>query len=99
MEAGASRCRVYMDGNPVTGGIDERSDAAPTSLICWLLVLAVVICAESAWVLWLRDAWTVTLAVAASPLPHVSLAAAAHHMLGSMKKFRAPMLGVQEGTR
>lgn len=87
-----------MGGYPVTSGIDERSDAARNSLICWLLVLAVVICAECAWVLWLRDAWTVTPAMAANPRPHVS-SLAAHHMLGSMKKFRAPMLGVQEGTR
>jgi hypothetical protein len=98
MEAGARRSRVCIDGYPVTSGIDERSAAARTTLIGWLLVLTVVISAECAWVVWLQDAWTVTPAAAASPRSHVS-PAAAHHMLGIMKNFRAPMLGVQEGTR
>ena len=98
METGARRSRLYMDGHPVTSGIDDRPDATRTTLICWLLVVTVVISAECAWVFWLQDAWTVTPAAAASSRPHIS-PAAARHMLGSMKKFRARMLGVQEGTR
>jgi hypothetical protein len=58
-----------LDGFPLTSGIDERSDAARTTLICWLLVLTVVISAEFAWVLWLQGAWTVAPA-AAGPRPH-----------------------------
>jgi hypothetical protein len=55
----------------MTAGIDERSGATRTTLICWLLVLTVVFSAECAWVLWLRDAWTVAPA-AASPPSHLS---------------------------
>jgi hypothetical protein len=48
-----------------------RHEPTRTTLICWLLVLAVAISAEGAWILWLQDAWTVAPA-AASPRPHPS---------------------------
>ncbi len=37
----------------------SASQTRGTTLLCWLLVLAMAVSAECAWVVWLRDAWTV----------------------------------------
>ncbi len=70
-------------GDTMTSRTDERagpgvgrtaSQAKRITLLCWLLVLTMAASAECAWVLWLKDVWTVA-PTATSPSPHPPMSA------------------------